>query len=101
MSEKSNGQIFVEGFVRAIPWAITFSVAFLLTIGVGVKMVKQDIKEAIQYAEVEAIDESLEILTSKEVLPLIKQNIKEAIEYTVIKVDNRLVAPYATRTAKK
>lgn len=101
MSEKSSGQVFVEGFVRAIPWAITFSVAFLLTMAIGLKMVKQDLKEAIQYAEVQAIGKALEILTSHEVLPLIKQNIKEAIEYTVVKVDNRLVAPYSTKAPKR
>ncbi len=101
MSEKTSGQIFVEGFVRAIPWAITFSVAVLLTMSIALSMVKQDLKEMIQFAAVEALGVSLEALTSQEVLPLIKQNIKEAIEYTVIKVDNRLVAPYATKSAKK
>jgi hypothetical protein len=101
MGEKSNGQIFVESFVRAIAWAVVFSAAFVLTMGLTTRMMKQEIKEMIQYASTEALGTSLEALTSREVFPLLKQNVKEAIEYTVIKVDNRLVAPYHPRVAKK
>lgn len=101
MGEKTNGQIFAEAFVRAIPWAITFSVAFLLTVGIGLRMVKQELKETIQYAIVQSVGESLEMLTSQDVLPLIKQNAKEAIEYTMIEANNHLVAPYAKSAAKK
>lgn len=69
------GKIFGESLVRAIAWAVVFSAAFLLTMGLTMRMMKQELKEMIQYASTEALGTSLEALTSREVFPLLKQNL--------------------------
>jgi len=80
MAEKSYGQLLTEGIVRAIPWAIVFSLAFLITMKIFMGMMGQEVKKAID-------------LTAK-IAVKIKQNTKEAIEYTVNTVNRELVSQY-------
>ena len=49
MEEKRYGQLLTRGFIQAIPWAIVFSVAWLAMFNVMLGMVRQDVKEAIEY----------------------------------------------------
>jgi len=94
MTDKSYGQTLTDGFVRAIPWAIVFSLAFLITMKIFMGMLGQEVKKAIDLTAKTAINTSMNIVLSSEVFPKIKQNTKEAIEYTVNTVNRELVAQY-------
>jgi purine-nucleoside phosphorylase len=94
MAEKSYGQLLTEGIVRAIPWAIVFSLAFLITMKIFMGMLGQEVKKAIDLTAKTAINTSMNAVLSSEVFPRIKQNTKEAIEYTVHTVNRELVAQY-------
>jgi hypothetical protein len=88
MGEKNLGTIFIEGFVRAIPWALVFSVALVLSVGVIMNMLRQDVKEAMEYGAQTVVHETTAQLLEdeffiNELLPRIKQNVKEAIQYTI------------------
>jgi hypothetical protein len=74
MGEKSYGQMLIEGFVRAIPWAVVFSITIVLT----AKMLAPQVKRGIEYT----ISASMNAVLDEEVFPRVKQNVKEAIEYT-------------------
>lgn len=80
MGEKSYGQMLVEGFVRAIPWAVVFSIATVVT----ANLLAPKVKGAIHYT-IEAV---MGTALSEEVFPKVKQNVKEAIEYTVKTLNN-------------
>ena len=94
MAEKSYGQLLTEGIVRAIPWAIVFSLAFLITMKIFMGMLGQEVKKAIDLTAKIAVNTSMNAVLSSEVFPKIKQNTKEAIEYTVNTVNRELVAQY-------
>ena len=94
MAEKSYGQLLTEGIVRAVPWAIVFSLAFLITMKIFMGMLGQEVKKAIDLTAKTAINTSMNSVLSSEVFPKIKQNTKEAIEYTVNTVNRELVAQY-------
>ena len=80
MGEKSYGQMLIEGFVRAIPWAIVFSITIVVT----ANMLAPKIKQGIEYT----IHASMNAVLDEQVFPKVKQNVKEAIEYTVKTVNN-------------
>jgi cytochrome P450 len=94
MTDKTYGQLLIEGVVRAIPWAIVFSVAFLITMKIFMGMLGQEVKEAIDFTAKTALNTSMNTVLSSEVFPKIKQNTKEAIEYTVDTVNRELVTQY-------
>ena len=98
MERDGYGQILVKGFLQAIPWAIVFSIAWVLVLGVTMNMLRQEIKEAIEYAAKTGVNQSIHaVLTSpefdRELWPKIKQNTKEAIEYTVTMAERKQVGP--------
>jgi cytochrome P450 len=101
MAEKSYGQLLIEGIVRAIPWAIVFSLAFLITMKIFMGMLGQEVKEAIDFTAQTAVSASMNAVLSSEVFPKIKQNAKEAIEYTVHTVNRELVAQYVKPISAK
>ena len=80
MGEKSYGQMLIEGFVRAIPWAIVFSVTIIVT----ANMLAPKVKRGIEYT----ISASMNAVLDERVFPKVKQNVKEAIEYTVKTVNH-------------
>ena len=94
MTDKSYGQTLTDGFVRAIPWAIVFSLAFLITMKIFMGMLGQEMKKAIDLTAKTAVRTSMNAVLSSEVFPKIKQNTKEAIEYTVNTVNKELVSQY-------
>src|SRR5438093_7159439 len=96
MTDKSYGQILTEGIVRAIPWALVFSLTFVITMKIVLAMVGNEVKKAIDFTARTAIHTSMDTVLSSEVFPKIKQNTKEAIEYTVDTVNKELVASYVT-----
>ncbi|MEK6527245.1 MAG: hypothetical protein AABZ22_10270, partial [Nitrospirota bacterium] len=91
MGEKGYGQMLAEGFVRAIPWAIVFSLTVLVTARLLMGMLAPEIKKGIEYGANAVITGSVGTALSNELLPKIKQNAKEAIEFTVTTVDNKLI----------
>src|SRR2546422_11030907 len=94
MAEKSYGQLLTEGIVRAIPWAIVFSLAFLIAMKIFMGMVGQEVKKAIDLTAKTAINTSMNIDLSTEVFPRSKQNTKEANENTVHTVNRELAAQH-------
>jgi hypothetical protein len=80
MGEKTYGQMLIEGFVRAIPWAIVFSITIVVT----ANMLAPKVKGAIQYT----ITASMDAVLDEQVFPKVKQNVKEAIEYTAKSMNN-------------
>jgi len=101
MADKSYGQLLIEGIVRAIPWAIVFSLAFLITMKVFMGMLGQEVKKAIDLTARTAVNTAMDTALSSDVFPKIKQNTKEAIEYTAHTVNRELVAPYMKPTSAK
>jgi hypothetical protein len=97
MAEKSYGQLLIEGIVRAIPWAIVFSLAFLITMKIFMGMLGHEVKKTIDLT----VHTSMNAVLSSEVFPKIKQNTKEAIEYTVRTVNTELVAQYVKPISAK
>ena len=94
MAEKSYGQMMSEGFVRAIPWALVFSLTVVITVKICMVMLGQEVKDAIDFTAKTAVTTSMNAIVNSGAYPKIKQNTKEAIEYTVQTVDNALVASY-------
>lgn len=97
MGEKGYGQMLAEGFVRAIPWAIVFSLTVLVTARLLMGMLAPEIKKGIEYGANVVITGSVGTALSNELLPKIKQNAKEAIEFTVTTVDNKLIRSHEKR----
>jgi hypothetical protein len=102
MSGKGYGSMLVEGFVRAIPWAIVFSAALVVTASLIMGMAGQEVKKALHYAPKAVIHAAMgEILHdptfNQDILPKIKQNAKEAIEYTVTFADQKLVHEHSPK----
>lgn len=97
MGEKGYGQMLAEGFVRAIPWAIVFSLTVLFTARLLMGMLAPEIKKGIEYGSKAVIAASVSMALDDELLPKIKQNTKEAIEFTVTTVDNKLIKSHEKR----
>lgn len=98
MEQDRYGQILVKGFVQAIPWAIVFSIAWVFVLGVTMNMLRQEIKEAVEYAAKTGVSQGIHaVLTNpefdQELWPRIKQNTKEAIEYTVTMAERKQAGP--------
>lgn len=105
MEDRSYGQVLVRGFVQAIPWAIVFSVAWVFTLSITMSMLRQEVKEAIEYAAKTGVSQSVHaVLTDSEfdknLWPKIKQNTKEAIEYTVTMASRKQAAPSQPQSKK-
>lgn len=98
MSEKGYGTILIEGFVQAIPWAVVFSVTWLLTFHLTMDMLRQNVKETIEYAAKTGVSQTVDAILDKDLWPKIKQNTKEAIEFTVTAANRK---PVAQSQAKK
>ena len=94
MAHNHYGQILADGFMRAIPWAIVFSVTVVITLKISMVMLGQEVKKAIDFTSKTAVNTSMNAIVNSAAFPKIKQNTKEAIEYTVHSVDNALVASY-------
>ena len=94
MTDKSYGQILTEGIVRAIPWALVFSLTFLISMKIFLAMLGHEVKKTIAFTARTAINTSMDAVLDSEVFPKVKQNTKEAIEYTVETVNKELVAQY-------
>ncbi len=97
MGDKSYGQIMMEGFVRAIPWAIVFSVAFVVTTGLVMSLVKQEVKEAVDYGAKTVAVKTMNMVLhdpifNRDILPKVKQATKETIEYTATVTAQRMGA---------
>lgn len=101
MTDKSYGQILTEGIVRAIPWALVFSLTFLITMKIFVAMLGHEVKKAVDFAARTAIHTSMDAVLDSQVFPKVKQNTKEAIEYTVQTVNKGLVASYVKPVSAK
>jgi hypothetical protein len=92
MGEKSYGRMLIEGFVKSIPWAIVFTVAALFIVNMTMNMLRQEVKEAMEFGAHMAVHQVIqEVLTDRDfndvLLPKIKQNVKEGIEYTLTLAD--------------
>lgn len=97
MENKTYGQVMARSFAQAIPWAIVFSVAWICAVNITMNMLRQDVKEAIEYAAKTGVRQGIHtVLTDPEfdedLWPKIKQNTKEAIEYTATMVSRKQVA---------
>jgi hypothetical protein len=92
--EKGYGQIIAEAFVKALIWGITFSVISIITINIVLGIVKQDVKDAIDFAQKTAIENVMSAVLSYDVFSKIKQNTKEAIEFTATTVDKEIVSKH-------
>ena len=92
--ERGLGEIMYVEFCRAIPWGITFSVCLFLSVSVIFCVFKQDVKEAVDFAETRAIDNLIVTLLDEDIFVKVKQNTKETIEFAVKSINEELVAPY-------
>jgi hypothetical protein len=94
MKEDNFGRLFLRQLVMAVPWGIIF----LIVLFIAAAGIKQQVKEGVQYAIVESINEAAVLAFDyrtvtavkknvKEVKgflndPQVKQDIKEALEYS-------------------
>ncbi|HBA27188.1 MAG TPA: hypothetical protein DCY98_07350 [Nitrospinae bacterium] len=92
--EKGYGQIVSESFVKALTWGVTLAVVSIFCLKIMLGMVKQDVKEAIDFAQKTAIQSAMNTVLSHDIFPKIKQNTKEAIEFTAITIDNQILSKY-------
>lgn len=92
--EKGYGQIIAESFVKAVTWGLTLAVIYVITTKITLGMVKQDVKDAIDFAQKTAISNTMNAVLSHDVFPRIKQNTKEAIEFTVTAIENEIMGKY-------
>lgn len=103
MGEKSYGKLVTEEVVRAVTRAIVYSIALLGIVNIVLGTLRQEAKEAIQYAAQTAASEAMYTVYSdpnfkRYILPSIKQNAKEAIEYTVDAASRKLVVSAAGKS---
>ncbi len=92
--EKGYGQIIAESFVKAVTWGATLAVILIISTNIILGMVKQDVKDAIDFAQKTAIRNAMTAVLSHDVFPKLKQNTKEAIEFTVTAIDNEIMDRY-------
>ncbi len=90
--EKGYGQIIAESFVKALTWGITLAVIYVITTKITLGMVKQDVKDTIDFAQKTAIKNAMNAVLSHDVFPKIKQNTKEAIEFTANTIDDQILS---------
>jgi Na+-translocating ferredoxin:NAD+ oxidoreductase RnfG subunit len=88
--EKGYGQIIAESFVKAVTWGVTLAVISIFIVKILLGMVKQDVKDTIDFAQKTAIHNAMDAVLSYDVFPKIKQNAKEAIEFTADTVDEKI-----------
>lgn len=105
MSEKSYGKLVAEELVRAITRAVVYSIALLFIANILLGTLRQDAKEAIEYAAQTVPGEAINTILSdpafnRDILPKIKQNAKEAIEYTVSVASRKLVVSAEGKSKK-
>lgn len=89
MGDNNYGHLFAEHFVRAVPWAIVFSLSALFTVNMTMSLLRQDVKEAMEYGSHMILHQAIrEVLTDEAfndvLLPKIKQNAKEAVEFAAV-----------------
>lgn len=102
--EKGYGQIIAESFIKAVTWGITLAVISIIVLKIMLGMVRQDVKDTIDFAQKTAIHNAMDAVLSYDVFPKIKQNAKEAIEFTAITVDDLILSkrhPEKEATKKK
>jgi hypothetical protein len=97
MGEKGYGQIIAEGFARAIPWALVFSVTVVFTAKLLVVMIAPEIKRGIEYGANSVINATVNRALDDDLYPKIKQNTKEAIEYAAVTMNGKLGKPSPKR----
>lgn len=77
MEQESIGTIMRREAARATPWGIMLLVVVYAT---G-SMIKQDVKEAVEFSFSTAVKEARQAVLAPEVFTAVKQNTKEAIQY--------------------
>lgn len=93
MAERGYGQTIADGFARAIPWALVFSVTIVFTAKLLVVMIAPEIKRGIEYGANSVINATVNKALDDDLFPRIKQNTKEAIEYAAVTMNGRLGKP--------
>jgi hypothetical protein len=106
MGEKSLGQIFLEGFVRAIPWAIVFSAALVLSAGIIANILRVELKKAMEFGSDTLVNSAVDVILTdpriqENLWPKAKQNVKEAIEYTAVTLAQQQAKVSERRAAAK
>lgn len=92
MEEKRLGKIMMEEFCKAIPWGITLAVFLFLSVSLALTAFKQDMKEAVDFAQKRAINNVMAVALDQENIARIKQNAKEAIEFAAASINRKLPA---------
>ncbi len=77
MKEDTFGRLFLRQLVMAIPWGLIF----LLVLFIAAAGIKQQVKEGVQYAIVESINESAALAFDNRTVIAVKKNVKEGIEF--------------------
>ncbi|MEW6670466.1 MAG: hypothetical protein AB1427_02110 [Thermodesulfobacteriota bacterium] len=77
MKENDLGRLFVRHLVMAFPWGIVF----LIIMFIASMVIKQQIKEGIQYTIRTGIHESASFVYNYQTIVPVKQNVKEGIEF--------------------
>lgn len=106
MNEKPLGQLFIEGAIHAAARALVYGAVLVLATFLCAGIVKQQIKEGIEYGVQSALLHTTAVLLDDEIfneviLPKVKQNMKEAIEYTILEAKRELLAPPRGKDAPK
>lgn len=88
MNERSYGKILAEGFVRAIPWAVMFTLSVLTIFQVVTTVLRQESKEAIEYTSNYLVRNALRAairdpVLNDELVPKVKQAVKDTIDFAV------------------
>ena len=100
--EKGYGQIIAESFAKALTWGVTLAVISIIVLKITLGMVKQDVKDTIDFAQKTAIQNAMDAVLSYDVFPKIKQNMKEAIEFTANTIDDQILSkPLSEKGASK
>lgn len=75
------GRVFLKELMRAIPWSVVLMIFLLIFMA----LIKQDIKEAVDFTAKKVRIEAKGFISDPEV----KQDIKEAVEYTSKQLEQR------------
>lgn len=106
MGEKSVGQLFKEGLIQAAARALVYGTVLILVTVLCSGIIKQQIKEGIEYGVQAALLHTSAVLLDDEIfnqviLPKVKQNMKEAIEYTIMRAKRELIAALSAKEGPK
>jgi len=106
VSEKSAGQLFKEGVIQAAARALVYGAALILVTVICMGIIKQEVKEGIEYGVRSALLHTSAVLLDDEIfneviLPKVKQNMKEAIEYTIMRAKRELIAAPPAKDGSK